>query len=217
MRELRSDLNSSLQFQHLNSAAVSEQEAEGPEGTCGPYMQYTETTDLYRKADHQYFEETKFRFKTWSSKCHLHSQVLVHSDLQIACEKLIWVQVLWNRERSDTYQNWRFPKCMTCMHVPLQVGCIHQKHSDSNSPAQQPAGRYMHSAEGTSAGMCLPPAFSQQLRQKIPGTWMKSKGKCRTQNVHWTHQTLCSYLGKSPIFCVHLYVPLLLSDLYNSI
>lgn len=77
-----------------------------------------------------------------------------------ACEKLIWVQVLWNRERSDTYQNWKFPKCMTCMHVPLQVGCIHQKHSDSNPPAQQPAGRHMHSAECRSGGMCLPPAFS---------------------------------------------------------
>lgn len=172
-----------MQFQHLNSAAISEQEAEGPEGTCGPNMQYTETTDLYRKADHQYFEDTKFRFKTWSSKRHIHkfSYILI-------CKRLVKssseVQVLWNRERSDTYQNWRFPKCMTCMHVPLQVGCIHQKHSDSNPPAQQPAGRHMHSAEGTSAGMCLPPAFSQQLRQKIPGTWMESKGKCRTPNVH---------------------------------
>lgn len=62
--------------------AVSEQEAEGAEGTYGPTMQYTETTDLYRKADHQYLKDTKFRFPTWSSKRHLHSQVLGYSDLQ---------------------------------------------------------------------------------------------------------------------------------------
>lgn len=57
--------------------AVSEQEAEG---TYGPNMQYTKTADLYRKVDHQYFKDTKFRFKTRSSKHHL--QVLGYSDLQ---------------------------------------------------------------------------------------------------------------------------------------
>lgn len=73
-----------------------------------------------------------------------------------ACEKLIWVQVLWNRERRDTYQNWRFPKCMTCMHVPLQVGCIHQKHSDSNPPAQQPGTCTLLSAEVLACACHLP-------------------------------------------------------------
>lgn len=34
---------------------------------------------------------------------------------------------------------------------------------------------------------------------------MESKGKCRTQNVHWTHQTFCSYLGTSPI-SVHTFM-----------
>lgn len=100
-------------------------------------------------------------FKTWSGKHHLNSQVLVYSDLQKCLwEKLIWVWVWWNRERSDTYRNRRFPKCMTCMHVPLQVGCIHWKHPDTNPPAQQPAGRYMHTTDCRSGAMCLPPAFS---------------------------------------------------------
>jgi len=61
---------------------VSEQVAEEAEGTYGPNMQYTETTDLYRTADHQYLKDRKFRFQTWSSKRHLHSQVLGYSDLQ---------------------------------------------------------------------------------------------------------------------------------------
>lgn len=118
--------------------AVPEQEAERAESTHGPNMQYTETSDFYRKADHQYFKDTAFRSKTWSSKCHKFSDILICKS---ACEKLIWVQILRNREISDTYQSWRVPKCAICMHVPLWVVCIHQEHSDSHFSAQQPLWR----------------------------------------------------------------------------
>lgn len=92
--------------------AVSEQEAEVAEGTYGPNMQYTETTDLYRKADHQYFKDTKFRFKTRSSKRHLHSQVLRYSDLQ---------KCLWKAHPSSNImeqrKKWYLPK--------LEVSKVH--------------------------------------------------------------------------------------------
>lgn len=92
--------------------AVSEQEAEGAEGTYGPNMQYTETTDLYRKADHQYFKDTKFRLKTWSSKHHLHSQVLGYSDLQ----KCLWKAQLSSNIREQR-KKWYSPK--------LEVSKVH--------------------------------------------------------------------------------------------
>lgn len=92
--------------------AVSEQEAAGAEGTYGPNMQYTETTDLYRKADHQYFKDTKFRFNTWSSKHHLHSQVLRYSDLQ----KCLWKAHL-SANITEQRKKWYLPK--------LEVSKVH--------------------------------------------------------------------------------------------
>lgn len=103
--------------------AVSEQEAEG---TDGPSMRCTKTTDSYRKADHRYFKAIKFRFKTQSSKCHLHSQVLGYSDLQ---------QHLWTAHLSSNIMEQRKKRYLPeleaskgCMHVPLRGVCIHPKH-----------------------------------------------------------------------------------------
>lgn len=97
-------------------SAASEQEAEGAEDTYGPNMQYTETTDFYRKADHQYFKDTKFRFKTWSSKHHLHSQVLGYSDLQ----KYLWKAHL-SSSIMEQRKKWYLPK--------LEVPKVHYRYA----------------------------------------------------------------------------------------
>lgn len=115
---------------------------------------------------------------------HKFSDILICKS---ACEKLIWVQMSWNRERSDTYPNRRFPKCITCMHVPLWVVCIHQKHSDSNFSAQQPIWRL------------------QVLCWVLSLNSLDGEQRKVQDSVHQTPQTFCSYLGiYLPVFSVCL-------------
>lgn len=105
-----------------------------------------------------------------------------------ACEKLIWVQVLWNRERSDTYQKWRFPKCMTCMHVPLQVGCIHQKHSQTLLLSSQQEGTCTPlSAEVVACACHLPSPNSRGRKYQGLGRRVKENVGHKMSTEHIKH------------------------------
>lgn len=86
-------------------------------------------------------------------------------------EKLIRVQILWNRERSDTYQGWRFPKVYAC----ASAGGMHTPKAQTFLPSSHYEGA-MYSAEGINGGMCLPATSSEQRRQKISGAWMERGG-----------------------------------------
>lgn len=109
--------------------AASEQEAEG---TRGPNMQCTKTTDPYRKADHRWGKGIEFRFKTQSSKCHLQAQVLGYPDLQ---------RHSWKAHPSSNIMEQRKKRYLPGLEVPKGVCmCLCRGYAytqSSNLSAQQ--------------------------------------------------------------------------------
>ncbi|EOB02275.1 hypothetical protein Anapl_09370 [Anas platyrhynchos] len=56
-------------------------------------------------------------------------------------EKLIRVQILWNRERSDTYQGWRFPKVYACASAGVRAFMYIHGYKTSAEASSSPTDR----------------------------------------------------------------------------